>query len=120
MSFKQQYKKRKNSFKRFFKLGFLSVALLAIVGTVIYGIIFGTKTNAESITQDTVLSQLEEHLFLPEVEPISLMRVSNAKELAAQDVFYKDIKNGDYIIVFENLLLIYDFDKSLIKNIKAK
>ena len=120
MAYKKRKQKRKNSLYKLLKLGFLSVILLAVTGIVVYSIVFGIKTNAESITQNTVLLQLEEHLVLPENEPVSLRRVSNAKELATQDSFYKDIKNGDYIIIFENLSLIYDFDKSLIKNIKTK
>ena len=47
------------------------------------------------------------------------MRVSNAKVLASQNELYKDIKNGDYIIVFKSMILVYDFDSSFIKDIKT-
>jgi hypothetical protein len=84
-----------------------------------YIIIHEIETNAESITQDTVLDQLSKQIILPEEDPTSMMRIQDSKSLIKQDIFYKNIDNGDYIIVFSNLVLIYDFDKKLIKNIKT-
>lgn len=115
------YKKnqRRISVFKLSKVVFLSTSFVAIVIIVVYGIFLSTKTNAESITQDTVLTQLSRQLILPDQELLSIMRVSNAKELANQDDFYKNVKNGDYIIVYQNMVLVYDFDDSLIKNVKT-
>lgn len=80
----------------------------------------GSKTNAESINQEMVLERLGTQFVLPEIEPTKVMRVSDAKELSIQDEFYRNIKNGDYIIVYDNLMLIYSFDQKLIKNVKTR
>ena len=117
---KRRKRKKRLSLSRIFRFAFISVALVFAVGATFYGIIMSNKTNAESITQEMVLERLGEHLVLPETEPTKIMRVSEAKELATQDEFYETIKNGDYIIVYDNLSLIFNFDQKLIKKIKAK
>lgn len=111
--------KRRISFFKLTKMMFLSAFSVVIVFVVIYGFIVSSKTNAESITQDTVLEQLSKQIILPEGDLANMMRVQDAKNLIKQDIFYANVDNGDYIIVFSNLVLIYDFDKKLIKNIKT-
>ena len=115
------YKKnqRRISFSKLFKLVFVCIAFISILFVSVYAIFLNNRTSAESINQATVLEHLSKNLVLPQEEVNSVMRVSNAKELSSQEEFYKDVKNGDYIIIFDKLVLIYDFDKSLIKNIKT-
>ena len=48
------------------------------------------------------------------------MRISDASSLSSQDIFYKDAKNGEYIIVYDSLALVYDFDDKKIINIRTK
>lgn len=113
-------KKRGISLGKLLRLAFVSIALVFILIAAFYGIIMGSKTSAESINQEMVLEKLGTQLVLPEVEPNKVMRVSDAKELALQDEFYKNVKNGDYIILYDNLMLIYNFDQKLIKNVKTR
>ncbi|MDQ1282166.1 MAG: hypothetical protein QG630_517, partial [Patescibacteria group bacterium] len=49
----------------------------------------------------------------------SVMRVSDAKNLSIQDNLYKNVKNGDYIIVYKSMILVYDFDSRFIKDIRT-
>ena len=116
------YKKNKNriSFFKILKLGFISIAFLSILSITFYVIMLNNRTNAESLNQGSVLKQLSENLVLPKEEVEDFQRISNAKELANQEDFFKDAKNGDYIIVYHSMALIYDFDKKLIKNIKIR
>ncbi len=115
------YKKnqRRISFSKLFRWTFISVFFISIVFAVIYGVFLNNKTSAESINQNTVLNQLSKNLILPKDEIINIMRVSNAKDLEKQDIFYKNVKNGDYVIIYKSMVILYDFDKSLIKNIKT-
>ncbi|MEN9338639.1 MAG: hypothetical protein RI945_364 [Candidatus Parcubacteria bacterium] len=111
--------KRRISLFKLTKMAFLSIFSLVIVFVVIYGFVISNKTSAESITQDTVLSELAKHIILPEEELVNLMRVQDAKNLVKQDVFYKNVKNGDYIIVYPSMVFVYNFDDNLIKNVKT-
>lgn len=113
-------RKKRLSFSKIVKTAFLSIAFIFIVVGALYGIITTNKTNAESVSQEMVLERLGEQLVLPSEEPLNVVRVSNAKELKEQDEFYEAIKNGDYIIVYDNLSLIYNFDQKLIKKIKTR
>jgi len=111
--------KRRISFAKLFKLVFASVAFLSLTFIVIYVVFLNNKTNAESVNQGTVLTQLSKNFVLPEEEVVSMMRVSNAKELSSQDTFYKNVKNGDYIIVYKSMVIIYNFDKNLVENVRT-
>ncbi len=113
-------RKKRLSFSKIVKTAFLSIAFIFIVVGALYGIITTNKTNAESVSQEMVLERLGEQLVLPSEEPLNVVRVSNAKDLKEQDEFYEAIKNGDYIIVYDNLSLIYNFDQKLIKKIKTR
>lgn len=115
------YKKnqRRISFSKLFKWAFVSVFFISIVFAVIYGVFLNNKTSAESINQNTILNQLAKNLILPEDEIINIMRVSNAKDLEKQDIFYKNVKNGDYVIIYKSMIILFNFDKSLIKGIKT-
>lgn len=114
----ERNRKRISTFK-LLRLIFVSSASIFILFIVLYGVIKSNRTNAESITQDTVISQLSKTISLPDDGLISIMRVSDAKTLSTQDNLYKNVKNGDYIIVFKSMVLVYDFDSRFIKNIKT-
>ncbi len=111
--------KRRINLNRFFKFSLLTISFIFIVFISIYAFFLKNKTNAESINQTTILNQLSKNIILPKEEIINIMRISNAKELSSQDKFYENIENGDYILIFKNMSMIYDFDKNLIKNIKT-
>lgn len=95
---------------------FLSFILLAFI--VLYGIFLVKKTNAESITQKTILTQISKSINLPD-DFKYILRVSDNKDLELEDILYKGINIGDYIIVYSSMVIVYDFDKNFIKNIKT-
>lgn len=95
---------------------FLSFILLAFI--VLYGIFLVKKTNAESITQKTILTQISKSINLPN-DFKYILRVSDNKDLELEDTLYKGINIGDYIIVYSSMVIVYDFDKNFIKNIKT-
>ncbi len=114
--------KRRISFSKLFKIAFISVSFISIVFAILYGLFLYNKTNAENINQETVLKGLSQIMTLPNnTDLISVKRVSDAKNLISENDFYKNIAltNGDYIIVYKNTLIIYDFDKNHIKKIQT-
>jgi hypothetical protein len=110
---------RRISFSRSFKIMFLSLVSGLMVVIVIFGYINSARTKAESITQDNVISQLSKQIVLPNEIPTTFLRVSDAKTLALQDEFYKNVQNGDYIIVYSSMALVYDFSNNRIENVKT-
>ena len=114
----ERNRKRISAFK-LLRLIFVSSTSIFILFIILYGVIKSNRTNAESITQDTVISQLSKTINLPENDLVSIMRVPDAKTLSNQDNLYKNVKNGDYIIVFKSMVLVYDFDSRFIKDIKT-
>lgn len=113
-------KKNKKLFKfKIVKTALISIFSIFILFSVIYGLAISNKTRAESITQDVVLNDLSKQIILPNETPVKIIRIQEVKNLIKQDSFYKDAENGDYIIVFEKMAIIYNFDKKLIKNVKT-
>lgn len=113
--------KRRISFSKLLRMSFLFVAFLSITFVVLYGLFLYNKTNAESVNQDVVLKELSQIIVLPDEPVVSLVRVSDAKKLANQNSFYQsaNLANGDYIIIYKDIIIIYNFDKNLIKKIKT-
>lgn len=101
------------------RLVFVFSSCTFIIFIILYGIVNSSRTKAESITQDTILSQLSRAINLPDEGLISVLRVSDAKNLANQNNLYKNVKNGDYIIAYKSMILVYDFDSRFIKNVKT-
>ena len=110
---------RRISFSRSFKIMFLSIISGLIVIIVIFGYINSARTKAESITQEDVIYQLSKEIVLPDEVPTTFLRVSDAKTLTLQDEFYKNVQNGDYIIVYSSLALVYNFSDNKIENVKT-
>ncbi len=114
----EKNKRRISAFK-LLKLIFVSTSSFFIIAIILYSIVKSNQSNAESITQDKIVSQLSKIINLPEDGLINIMRVSDAKNLSSQDNLYKDVKNGDYIIVYKSMVLVYNFDSRFIKNIRT-
>jgi hypothetical protein len=110
---------RRISLSRSFKVMFLSIVSGLVVVIVIFGYINSAKTKAESVTQENVISQLSKQISLPNETPVTFLRVSDAKSLSLQDEFYKNVQNGDYIIVYSSMALVYDFSNNKIENVKT-
>jgi hypothetical protein len=67
---------------------------------------FFTKTIV--VSQAEILRRVALLTTLPDGSPLSVVRVQNPDELRAQHVFYKDVKEGDYIIMYTDKVIIYD------------
>lgn len=114
---KRNFKKKIN-FKKIKIISLFLVLLFIIVVSIFSFISISNKKNS-IITQDSILLDLKKYINLPETEPVNFMRVSDAKTLSSQDKFYKNVNNGDYIIVYENMAIIYNFKAKRIINIKT-
>jgi len=115
--------KRKISFRKIFNFFCLAtVSVVIIVSISSFGLtIYSKRSKAGIITQENVISRLKQHIFLPgEEELILIQRVFLAESLRQQDIFFINVKDGDYLIKYNNMSIIYDYNNDYIKNILNK
>jgi len=60
------------------------------------------------VSESEILKRIKTHTTITDTPPTSIVRVKDAETLRAQHMFYKDIKEGDYIIMYPNRVIIYD------------
>ena len=57
-------------------------------------------------------------LQLPPEAPYEIVRVQDEEDLKKQNEFYKDVKEGDYILMYKKVAIIYDLRNNAIVAIK--
>jgi len=96
------YKKRKA----------ISLMLLAFILSasvlVSYKYVQAKMEETSSFSDKFILEKVSKHIVLPKEVPLSLVRVEDADKLRLEHPFYKDVKEGDYIIAYTKLFIIYD------------
>lgn len=90
---------------------------MTLFGTASYGVYaLIDKINSEiNVSQQEIIFRVKKHLEIPNIEPQSVVRVEDANTLKSQNDFFKDIKEGDYVILYENMAIIYDLKKDEIE-----
>lgn len=91
------------------------VALLLLIVAAILGL-FSYTTNRVSdtvsktvvVSESEIIKRVAKFTSIPNEKPISIVRVEDAESLKEQHLFYKDVKEGDYVIVYEDRVIIYD------------
>ncbi len=74
-----------------------------------------TLAKTVVVSESEILRRVATHTEIPKEAPTSIVRVKDAETLRTQHMFYKDIKEGDYIIVYPTRVIIYDLrDDTLI------
>lgn len=79
-----------------------------------WGLFFSYKyVQAKMAETDTfsdvyILGKVGGKIALPDGAPVSLVRVEDAEKLKKEHDFYKEVKEGYYIIVYPKLFVIYD------------
>lgn len=120
--------------KRYTKQGLKSVLLspvfhssFKIVGTavIIVSMLYGsylyigkTFANEVVVSQSEIIARVSKLTSLPPEEPFEIVRVQDEEDLRKQNLFYKDIKEGEYILIYKNLAIIYDLRNNVIVGIK--
>lgn len=83
----------------------LLVTLLFVFGK---DMISTTLAKTVVVSEGEIIRRVSLHTALPQEAPTSIVRVKDAETLRTQHIFYKDIKEGDYIIIYTNRVIIYD------------
>ena len=92
----------------------ISVALLYAS----YFFIGKTFANEVVVSQSEIVARVSQLTELPKEAPYDVVRVQDGNALRTQNPFYKDIKEGDYILIYKDLAVIYDLRNNAIIGIK--
>lgn len=92
------------------KVAFFIVAVFLLIVGIFSGVDYMKKNVLESssFSDEYILKKLGTHINLPPEYPISLVRVEDSEALKRELPLQTKLKNGDYIIVYPKLYIIYD------------
>ncbi len=92
-----------------------------VVGSALYGAyawIGNTLANDIVVSKSEILTRVAKKVELPKGEPDAVVRVQDADTLKKQQGFYADVKEGDYIVMYPGLAVIYDLRNDSIVALK--
>lgn len=99
--------------KTFPKLVKYFIVSLVVVLVLLSVYLYLQKTISGSVivSESEILNKVNKQVVLPQDGLMSVKRVQDSATLRIQNDFYKEIKDGDYIISYKNKIIIYDFMK---------
>ena len=104
-----------------FHSSFKIVTTAGIVVSMLYGsylYIGKTFANEVVVSQSEIVARVAKLTSLPAEEPYEIVRVQDEEDLRKQNPFYKDVKEGQYILIYKNIAVIYDLRNNSIIGIK--
>ena len=118
------YLKIKNSVKRrskqalrgmllskLFHTGFKIVVGVLLFSGVSYGLYSyynPTLKNDVVVSKSEIVDRVSKLTTIPEGEPDAVVRVQDPDTLKKQNIFYTNVKEGDYIVMYPKMAVIYD------------
>ncbi len=94
---------------------------IAVVAACFYGLYryFDTSfANDVVVSKSEIVERVAKLTALPVGSPDAVVRVEDAETLKKQNLFYENVKVGDYIIMYPELAVIYDLRNNTIVSIK--
>ena len=79
-----------------------------------YSFIDTTFANDIVVSKSEILSRVGKSISLPSEEPSAVVRVQDAESLKKQNKLYENVKEGDYIIIYPELAIVYDLRNNII------
>lgn len=95
---------------------------LMIAGSALYGsyaLIESRVANDVVVSKSEIIARIGKHIALPDEEPEALVRVQDAEALKKQVALYENVKEGDYILIYPSLAVVYDLRKDHIIALKS-
>ncbi len=80
----------------------------------LYHLVGRTFANEVVISKSEIVSRVSKLTALPPYDPDDVVRVEDENNLRKQNAFYRDIKEGDYIIMYKDMAVIYDLRNNTI------
>lgn len=98
-----------------------AVVMLVLVSGALYGAYFlvsNTFAGDVVISKSEIVARVGRQTVLPSGNPDAVVRVQDAETLRKQNAFYADVKEGDYIIMYPTLAVIYSLRTDSLVNVK--
>jgi hypothetical protein len=131
---KNTFSKIGRATKRYSKVALKSMLLskafsasvkLGVIGMVVFTAMYGayafigtTVSKDVIVSKSEIISRVSELTTLPAGKPDAVVRVQDPESLKKQNSFYDAVKEGDYILVYPQLAVIYDLRNNTIIGLK--
>lgn len=105
-----------------FNGGFKVFIGLLITGSALYGayaFIGESIVNDVVVSQSEIIARISKHTQLPEGTPEAIVRVQDAETLHKQATLYENVKEGDYIVIYPTVAVVYDLLNDRIVALKS-
>ena len=81
-----------------------------------------SRSVADKINNEKdLILYISRHIKLPDENPTVYAKVKDAQKLEGQSPFYADVKEGQYVLIYPSLAIIYDAERDvLIKTMSIK
>lgn len=76
--------------------------------------------NGVVVSKSEIIGRVAKLTALPTGVPDAIVRVEDPEALKKQNIFYENVKSGDYIIMYPGLAVIYDLRNNVIVAIKKQ
>lgn len=105
-----------------FHAGFKVLVGLAIGSSALYGayaLIGKSVANEVVVSESEILARIGKHATLPPGKPEAIVRVQDPETLKDQADLYENVKEGDYIVIYPSLAVVYDLRNDRIIALKS-
>jgi hypothetical protein len=95
---------------------------LLISGSALYGayaFIGNSVSNNIVVSQSEIVARIARHTQLPAGAPEAVVRVQDPETLQKENNLYENVKEGDYIVIYPELAVVYDLRNDLIVALKS-
>lgn len=98
---------------------------LSLIGMITFSALYGAYaligTNVAKdiiVSKSEIISRVGLLTDLPKANPEAVVRVEDPSTLRKQNPFYDSVKEGDYILIYKDLAVIYDLRNNVIVGLK--
>ncbi len=95
---------------------------LLVSGSAFYGayaFIGNSIANDIVVSQSEIIARISKHTELPAGEPEAIVRVQDPETLQKQAALYENVKEGDYIVIYPTIAVVYDLRNDRIVALKS-
>jgi hypothetical protein len=86
----------------------IGVLMVSSVSYGAYALIGSTVQNDVVVSQSEIIARISKHTELPDEAPKAIVRVQDADTIQKQAELFGNAKEGDYIVIYDKLAVVYD------------
>ncbi|MEN9551877.1 MAG: hypothetical protein RI935_254 [Candidatus Parcubacteria bacterium] len=94
------------------------IMCVSVVGYSSYQFISKSFASDVVVSKSEIINRVSKLVEVPDTKPYSIVRVEDADLLKTQNDFYKEVQEGDYIIMYKNVAIIYNLRTNMIVSMR--